>query len=225
MRNLMARALFRFAIFLLVTGVSIFLAAGTLDYWQAWTFLLVYLVASLAILVYLMKKSPALLERRMRGGPGYETEPAQKLIVSLVFVGFVALILVPALDRRFGWSEMSAAASLAGEALMLVGWLAMFLVLRANPFAASTIEVAKDQRVITSGPYALMRHPMYSGAVLLLCGIPIALGSWWGLIPFALMVPVLVWRLLDEEKFLEKNLPGYADYEATVRWRLIPKIW
>lgn len=225
MNNLTARALFRLAIFLLVTSLSIFLAAGTLDYWQAWTFLLVYLAASLAITVYLAKISPELLVRRMTGGPRYEKEPAQKIIMSVVSVGFVALILVPALDRRFGWSAMPTTVTLAGDALMLVGWLAMFLVLRANPFAASTIEVAKGQTVITSGPYALMRHPMYAGALPLLCGIPIALGSWWGLVPLALIVPVLVWRLLDEEKFLEKNLPGYADYEATVRWRLIPKIW
>jgi len=225
MQELTARAFRALAIFALVIAAAIFLVAGTLDYWQAATFLLVYFAASLAIVVYLARNSPELLARRMRGGPRYETRPAQKIIMSLVSAGFVALILVPALDRRFGWSGMSAAAALSGDALALLGWLAMFLVLRANPWAASAIEVAEGQKVVASGPYALMRHPMYAGALIMVMGIPLALGSWWGLLALALIYPALVWRLLDEEKFLERNLPGYADYEAAVRWRLIPKVW
>ncbi len=225
MRSLTARAFRALAIFGVVTAAAIFLSAGTLDYWQAWLFLLAYFAPSLAVVVYLAKSSPELLERRMTGGPRYEKEPAQKIIMTVVSLGFIALILVPALDRRFGWSQTPAAVALAGDALVLAGWLAMFLVLRANSWAASTIEVAKGQTVVSSGPYALMRHPMYAGAFLMLCGIPLALGSWWGLLPVALILPALVWRLLDEEKFLEKNLPGYAAYEATVRWRLMPGVW
>jgi len=225
MRSLTVRAFRALAIFILLLAAAIFLAAGTVDYWSAWVFLLAYFAPSLAIVVYLAKRSPELLERRMRGGPRYEKKPAQKIIMSLVSVGFVALILVPALDRRFEWSEMSAPVALAGDALVLLGWLAMFLVLRANPWAASTIDVAEGQTVVSSGPYALMRHPMYAGAFVMLGGIPVALGSGWGLVPFALMSPAFVWRLLDEEAFLEKNLPRYAAYEATVRWRLIPRIW
>jgi len=225
MPDLTAPALRALAIFLVITAAAIFLSAGTLDYWQAWVFLLAYFAPSLAVVVYLAKSSPELLERRMTGGPRYEKEPAQKIIVSIVSVGFVALILVPALDRRFGWSQTPAAVALAGDALVLLGWLAMFLVLRENPWAASTIEVAKGQRVVSSGPYALMRHPMYAGALFMLCGIPIALGSWRGLLPLALIFPALIWRLLDEEKFLENNLPEYAEYKAKVRWRLIPSIW
>jgi protein-S-isoprenylcysteine O-methyltransferase Ste14 len=225
MPSLSMRSLRALAIFYVVIAAAIFLAAGTLDYWQAWVFLLAYFAPSLAIVVYLAKSSPELLERRMRGGPRYEKELAQKIIMSLISVGFVALILLPALDRRFGWSEMSGWIALAGDAFVLLGWLAMFLVFRVNPWAASTIDVAAGQTVVSSGPYALMRHPMYAGAFFMLCGIPIALGSWWGLVPLALILPALVWRLLDEEKVLEKNLPGYADYEATVRWRLIPMVW
>jgi protein-S-isoprenylcysteine O-methyltransferase Ste14 len=225
MRSLTVRAYRALAIFTLVIAAAIFLAAGTVDYWQAWVFLLAYFAPSLAIVVYLAKLSPELLQRRMRGGPRYETGLAQKIIMSVVSVGFVALILVPALDRRFGWSEMSGWIALSGDALVLLGWLVMFIVFRANPWAASTIEVAEGQTVVSSGPYALMRHPMYAGAFFMLCGIPIALGSWWGLLPLTLLFPALVWRLLDEEKVLEKNLPGYLDYEATVRWRLIPRIW
>jgi len=225
MQNLTARAFRALAIFALVLAAAIFSVAGTLEYWQAWTFLLVYFAASLAIVIYLAKNSPELLERRLTGGPRYEREPAQKIIMSDVSFGFVALILVPALDRRFGWSETPGWIAPSGDALVLLGWLAMFLVLRANPWAASTIQVAKSQTVVSSGPYAFLRHPMYAGALIMLLGIPIALGSWWGLLPLALIYPALVWRLLEEETFLEKNLPGYADYEATVRWRLIPMIW
>ncbi|HTO79917.1 MAG TPA: isoprenylcysteine carboxylmethyltransferase family protein, partial [Methylocystis sp.] len=208
MRNLTARAFRALAIFCAITAAAIFLAAGTLDYWQAWIFLFAYFAPSLALVVYLAKNSPELLERRMIGGPRYEKEPAQKIIMGLVSVGFVALILVPALDRRFGWSDMPGSIALMGDALVLLGWLAMFLVLRANPWAASTIDVAKGQTVVSSGPYALVRHPMYAGALPMLCGIPLALGSWWGIVPLALIFPALLWRLLDEENFLERNLPG-----------------
>lgn len=225
MPSLSTRALRALLVLGAVLAAGLFLAAGTLDYWQAWVFLLAYLAPALALVLHLAKHSPELLARRMRGGPLHEKQPAQKLIMSVVSVGFVALILAPALERRFGWPQAPAAIALMGDALVLLGWLAMFLVLRENPWAASTIEVAKDQRVVSSGPYAIVRHPMYSGAFFMLLGIPLALGSLRGLLPLVLVLPALVWRLLDEEKFLEKNLPGYADYEKRVRWRLIPRFW
>lgn len=225
MPSLAFRALRALVIVDSLIAAALFLIAGTLNYWQGWAFLLVYVAPGLAIVLYLLQRDPALLERRMRGGPRHEKEPAQKLIMSVISVAFFALILVPALDQRFEWSVMPAAVALAGDALVLLGWFAMFMVFRANPWAASTVQVSDDQRVVSSGPYALVRHPMYSGAFLMLLGIPLALGSWWGLVPLVAMFPALVWRLLDEEKFLERNLSGYKDYEATVRWRLIPMVW
>jgi len=210
---------------LLVMAALLFALAGTLDYWQAWAFLAVYFAASLAITIYLMKMDRKLLERRMSGGPTAEKEPAQKIIMLFASLGFVGLLVVPALDHRFAWSHMQASVALIGNMLVLLGWLAIFIVFRENTFTSATIELAPDQKVISTGPYALVRHPMYAGAIVMFLGIPIALGSWWGVLILVAMMPVLIWRLFDEEKFLARNLDGYAEYQKRVRHRLIPLVW
>jgi protein-S-isoprenylcysteine O-methyltransferase Ste14 len=210
---------------LLVMAALVFVPAWTFHYWQAWTFLAVYFAAALAITLYLMKADPKLLQRRMRGGPTAEKEPAQKIIMSFASLGFIGLLAVPALDHRLAWSRMPAYASLAGDLLVLIGWLAIFFVFKENSFSSSTIELAPDQRVVSTGPYAWVRHPMYAGGLIMLVGMPIALGSWWGLLIIVAIVPALIWRLLDEERFLARNLPGYQAYQRSVRHRLIPLIW
>lgn len=210
---------------LLVMAALLFIPAWTLDYWQASTFLAVYFASSLAISFYLMKKDPKLLERRMNGGPFAEKETTQKIIMSFTSLGFIGLVIVPALDHRFEWSHMPPYAALAGDVLVLLGWLAIFFVFKENTFASATIELAPDQKVISTGPYALIRHPMYAGGLLMLVGMPIALGSWWGLLVIVAMTPALMWRLIDEEKFLARNLPGYLEYRKKVRYRLIPLVW
>ena len=209
----------------LVMAALLFIPARTLDYWQAWTFLAVYFSSSLAVTLYLMKKDPKLLARRMSGGPTAEKEPAQNIIMTVVSLGFIGLFVLGGLDHRFGWSHMPASVVLAGDGLVLVGWLAIFFVFKANTFTSATIELAPDQKVISTGPYALVRHPMYAGGLVMFLGIPIALGSWWGLAIVAVMVPALLWRLFDEERFLAKNLPGYAEYQQRLRYRLIPRVW
>ena len=214
-------------LFLLIAAVmaALFIPAGTLHYWQAWIFLAFYFVPALAISFYLMVKDPKLLARRMRGGPVAEKQTAQKIIMSIVSVGFLALLVVPALDHRFGWSHMPASAAFAGNALMSIGWLAIFFVFRENSFSSATVEIAEDQKVVSTGPYAWVRHPMYAGAVLMLLGMPVALGSWWGVAVLLAMLPAFVWRMFDEEKLLTENLPGYAEYRQRVRFRLIPGVW
>jgi protein-S-isoprenylcysteine O-methyltransferase Ste14 len=172
-----------------------------------------------------MKRDPKLLERRMSGGPFAEKEPAQRIIMSFASLGFIGLLVIPALDHRFAWSRMPAFVPLVGDALVLFGWLAIFFVFRENTFTSATIELAADHRVVSTGPYAAVRHPMYAGAVVMLLGIPIALGSWWGVLVVIAMMPALIWRLVDEERFLSKNLPGYVEYRERVRYRLIPLIW
>jgi protein-S-isoprenylcysteine O-methyltransferase Ste14 len=209
----------------LVMAALLFIAAGTLDYWQAWTFLAVYFAASLAITLYLMKQDPKLLQRRMSGGPAAEKETSQKIIMSFTSLGFIGLLVVPALDHRFTWSQMPPYAALAGDALVGLGFLAVFFVFKENTFTSATIELAPDQRVVATGPYALVRHPMYAGGLVLLLGMPIALGSWWGLLVIFAILPALIWRLVDEEKFLARNLPGYREYQGKVRHRLIPLVW
>jgi protein-S-isoprenylcysteine O-methyltransferase Ste14 len=225
MQTLTAKA-FR-ALLLLIAAMAalLFIAAGTLDYWQAWIFLAVYFALSVAITLYLVKKDPALLARRMSGGPFAEKQTAQKIIMSFTSLGFIGLLVVPALDHRFGRSNMPPSVALAGDGLMALGLLGVFFVFKENTFTSATIELAPDQQVISSGPYALVRHPMYASALVLLLGIPIALGSWWGVLALFAILPALIWRLIDEEKFLARNLPGYVEYQQKVRYRLIPWVW
>jgi protein-S-isoprenylcysteine O-methyltransferase Ste14 len=208
-----------------VMGALIFGPAGTFDYWQAWLFLACYLLASLVITAWLARYDPALLERRMRGGPFAEGERNQKIIMSITSAGFIALLVVPGLDHRFGWSHMPDAVAILGDVLLLAGWLGILFVFRANTFAAATIRVESGQKVISTGPYAVVRHPMYATALLMLLGIPIALGSWWGVLIVAVILPALAWRLIDEERVLLRDLDGYADYRRRVRARLIPYVW
>ena len=181
--------------------------------------------ASFLVTLYLAKYDPALLKRRLSGGPWAEKEQTQKIIMAFTSIGFLALIVTPALDFRFGWSAVPLPIVAAGNALVAIGYAIIFLVYKENTFTSATIEVAKDQRVISTGPYALVRHPMYAGGLLYLLGTPLALGSWWGLVPFAATLPFLIWRLVDEEEFLVRNLPGYAEYRNKVRFRLMPGVW
>jgi len=213
------------AILFVVMALLLFTAAGTINYWQGWAFLAVYFAASIAICLYLIEWDPALLEPRMRGGPFAEQEPAQKVIMTITSLGFIALIILPGIDHRLGWSDVPTAAVLAGNFLILLGWIGIFFVFRENSFTSSTIELAPDQRVISTGPYALVRHPMYAAALVMLLGIPIALGSWWSVLVVVAMMPAFIWRMLDEERFLARNLPGYAEYLGRVRYRLLPGVW
>ncbi|MDF3042231.1 MAG: hypothetical protein K0Q71_4937 [Thermomicrobiales bacterium] len=222
MNNPNTRAWFGLAGLLVALGLLLFVPARSIHYWQAWVYLTLFVLSAGAITRYLMKRDPALLARRMRGGPFAEKEPSQRLIMLVVSLAYVAMFLVSALDHRFRWSQVPLVATVAGDVLLVAGFFIEFLVFRENTFASATIEVGKGQTVISTGPYALVRHPMYSGGLLMLHGTPAALGSWWGYVPFIAMVPALIWRLLDEERLLAEELPGYVEYCAAVRWRLIP---
>ena len=225
MSNLNFRA-FRSSLLGTITlAALLFVPAGTLDYWQAWAFMAVFVGATTAITVYLAIEDPKLLERRMKAGPRAEKEKTQKRLMFLAMTGFIALIVFPSLDHRFAWSSVPRNIALLGDVLVAVGFLFMYFVLKANTFSAATIQIAEGQTVVSTGPYAFVRHPMYAGALPLLAGIPLALGSWWGLFVLFVFVPALIWRLLDEEKFLAMNLPGYVEYQAKVKDRLIPFIW
>ena len=225
MNSLDIRAFRSTALGALVMAALLFVPAGTLDYWQAWLFMAVFAGASSAIGMYLALADPKLLERRMKAGPAAEKETTQKIIMSFAMAGFIALLLLPAFDHRFGWSKVPAYLALAGDVLVGLGFFLTFLVLRENSYGASTVQVIEGQKVISTGPYAIVRHPMYAGALVMLLGIPLALGSWWGLCALLFIVPVLIWRLLDEERLLRKELPGYVEYTQEVRYRLVPCLW
>jgi protein-S-isoprenylcysteine O-methyltransferase Ste14 len=205
--------------------VVIFLPAGTFRYWQGWLFLATFAASTVGFSVYLAIYDRPLLERRMKAGPQHEREWTQKIIVSLIVLAFFASIVLPALDYRYGWSPVPPQVSVLGDALILLSFLFMFWVIRVNSFAASNIRVEQDQRVIDTGPYAYVRHPMYAAAIWLFVGVPLALGSWWSLGLIVPVVAVLMWRLLDEENILQRDLPGYTDYMRKVRTRLVPFVW
>ena len=209
----------------IVLAFLIFLPAGTLRYWQGWAFLATFAVCSTALTVYMALYDEKLLERRLRSGPRAETRTSQKIIIAFIMLGSIAFLVFPVLDHRFGWSPVPPYASIIGNGLIVLGYLFIFLVVRENSYAASTIQVAEGQRVISTGPYAWVRHPMYAGAILLVIAMPLALGSWYGVLGIFGFLPVLVWRLTDEESFLIRNLPGYAEYTSKVRWRLIPGLF
>ena len=225
MRNLNAQAWLSLVVLTVVMGLLLFIPAGTINYWQAWGYLLIFMGASFLTTLYLMKKDPALLNRRMRGGPTAEKRGTQKLIMLFTSICFIALLVVPALDHRFRWSTMPLSWVIVGDVLVAIGFYFIFLVYKENTFTSATIEVAADQKVISTGPYAIVRHPMYASALLYLVGTPLALGSCWGLLALSAMMPFLIWRLYDEESFLSGNLPGYTEYQKMVRHRLIPFIW
>ncbi|MGE5301480.1 MAG: methyltransferase family protein [Acidobacteriota bacterium] len=225
MRNLNARAWLSLVVLAVIMGLLLFISAGTVHYWQAWVYLSIFTGASLLTTLYLMKRDPALLKRRIRGGPTAEKRRAQKLIMLCTSICFIALLVVPALDHRFRWSAMSLPGVIAGDVLVAIGFYFIFLVYKENTFTSATIEVAEGQKVISTGPYAIVRHPMYASALLYLVGTPLALGSFWGLLAVVAIMPLLIWRLYDEESFLSRNLSGYTEYQKKVRHRLIPFIW
>jgi protein-S-isoprenylcysteine O-methyltransferase Ste14 len=206
-------------------GALLFLPAWTLQWWQAWAFLGVFGASGLTIVTYLLIRDRALLERRMSGGPTAEKRTSQRIIMSILSLGFVALLVVPAIDHRFGWSAVPAVVSIVADVVFAIGYLIIFLVFRENSFTSATIEVAPDQRVISTGPYGIVRHPMYSGSLIYLLSMPIALGSWSALLVIVPLLPFFVWRIFDEEGLLRDSLSGYSDYTHRVRYRLIPYVW
>jgi protein-S-isoprenylcysteine O-methyltransferase Ste14 len=208
-----------------VMGLLVFPAAGTLRFVEGWVLLALFSGSSLAITIYLARKDPALLERRTQAGPTAEKERSQKIIQGFASVVFASTLLLPALDHRFRWSRAPVSAVIVGDTLVALGFLIVFLVFKENTFTSSVIEVADEHRVIETGPYAVARHPMYVGGLVLVAGLPLALGSPVGLVTFVPFAAVIVWRLLDEERYLSSHLPGYEAYRQRTRYRLIPYVW
>jgi len=206
-------------------GLALFLPAGTFDYWQAWVYLAVFVAGTLLPSVYLAVKHPAALQRRMKGGPTAETRPIQRVVVVATVLVVVAQLVVSAFDHRFGWSSVPTAVVVLGDVLVGVGLLAAQFVIIQNGYAAATITVEAEQPLVSTGLYGLVRHPMYSGALVMMIGAPLALDSYWGLV---LLVPGFVAlgaRIADEEKMLTEELAGYDDYVKRVRFRLVPGLW
>lgn len=213
-----------------LAGAAFFVAvlfwpAGTFHYWQAWAFLAVFTLTTSGFTIFLAVRHPDALNRRLKAGPTQEPRAAQRIIVSLTVVVLAATFVLSALDHRFGWSSVPVWLVVGGNALVAIGLTVAQLVIVQNHYAASTVRVEDDQPLVSTGLYGLVRHPMYSGTVIMMIGTPVALDSLWGLLGMAATVPVLVARILDEEKMLDEELSGYRAYRQQVRYRLIPGVW
>ena len=224
-RELKSKSFLGIAFLIGLLWLGLFLSAGSLYFWQGWIYWLIFLVASTVVTIYLIKRDLKLLESRLKPGPTAETEKSQKIIQFFASVFFVSMLIESGLDHRYQWSIVPFSLVVVGNAFVILGFTVIFLVFRENSYASGVIEIDGEQKVVSTGPYSVVRHPMYAGGLLLVFFTPFALGSFWALLfSFALFV-VIVFRLLDEEKFLSKNLHGYAEYCANVRYRLIPLIW
>lgn len=213
-----------------VLGLLFFVAvlfwpAGTFDYWQAWVFLAVFIATTIVPSVYLAIRHPDALARRMKAGPTAETRPAQRIIMALTLTLVVATFVLSALDHRFGWSDVPVWLVIVGNVLVAIGLSMAQLVVVQNNYAAATVRVEADQPLVSTGLYGWVRHPMYTGAAIMMIGTPPALDSLWGLLGVAASAPVIAARIRDEEQMLIDELAGYRDYRDKVRFRLIPHVW
>lgn len=220
--QLAMKAVVRLTLGVVLLGALLFAPAGTLDYRDAWTFLAVLFVPVALVFAYLLAKDPALLERRMRTR---EKEVAQGRIVKVGSVFYLLTFLVPGIDHRFGWSSVPASAVLLADLVFVLGYLLFVLVLRVNSYASRVVEVEEGQRVASTGPYAVVRHPMYVAVLLMILASPVALGSWWALIPAVPVIGILVFRIRNEEAVLVRDLAGYREYMSATKYRLLPGIW
>lgn len=221
-KKLSVSVLFRLAFAVPMVGLFLFLPAGTWRYWQAWMYLGTLFIPMFFVFGYLLKNDPELLERRMHTK---EKENQQNQVLKFGYPLFIAAFILPGFDIRYGWSNMPAIISVLADIAVFAGYLIFFFVLRENSYASRVVEVEQDQKVISTGPYALVRHPMYVGVLMMYLFSPLALGSWWALIPAASIVVVLVVRIRNEEEVLLRELPGYAEYQQKTRFRMIPGIW
>lgn len=203
----------------------LFWPAGTLDYWQAWVFIAVFIAATMIPSIYLAVNNPAALRRRMKAGPTAETRPVQRVAIVGTVVSVVAVLVLSALDHRFGWSQVPTAVVVVGLVLVAFGLVFAQLVVIQNNYAAATITVEAEQKVVSTGLYGVVRHPMYVGALIMMAGTPLALDSYWGLVAVIPGLAVLALRIVDEENMLRDELDGYREYLEKVHYRLVPYVW
>ena len=225
MNTVTTKAIAGAAWLLLVMALMLFVPAGSIRFWQGWVYWVVFSISAVVITIYFLRRDPSLVARRTSAGPIAEPERIQKVIQAIASALFCALLIVPGLDHRFRWSSVPFPLVLTGNTLVATSFAIIFVVFKVNSFASSVVQVEKEQRVISTGLYAYVRHPMYGGAGLLLIATPLALGSWWGIPVGLALCAVIVVRLLDEERRLAAELSGYEEYRGKVPYRIVPGVW
>jgi protein-S-isoprenylcysteine O-methyltransferase Ste14 len=222
MKSLIKKIIIRFSLVPVVIGLLVLIPSGTINYWQVYLYFAILLVPMIFVLLYFLKNDPMFLERRTRAKEKEKEQIIIQIVFSFIFLsGFV----IPGLDKRFGWSHIPILIVIVADIVILFGYLIIFLVFKQNSYASRVVEVEKDQKIITTGLYGIVRHPMYIGVIIMYVPTPIALGSYWGLLPMATIPLALVFRIINEEKVLCKNLPDYKSYCRKTKYRLIPYIW
>ncbi|MHA1474501.1 MAG: methyltransferase family protein [Promethearchaeota archaeon] len=222
-KQLVFKAIGRFSFLYVLLGLCFFLPAWTFNYWEAWLYIGTFSSAMIIFLIFLLRKDPALLKRRLETG---EKRNKQKWVIRLSNLLFIGIFLIPGFDKRFGWSNVPIWLVVLADLIFAMGYLFFFWVMRENSYAAHNVKVEKGvQKVITTGPYAIVRHPMYLAVIIMFGITPLALGSYWGLIPFGFIIVLLYFRITDEEQLLKEELEGYEDYMKQTKYRIIPKIW
>lgn len=220
--KLLIQALTKFLCGLLLVGLLLFLPAGTLQYWGGWLLIGLLFGPMLMAGFVMFFKSPEFLAKRL---DAKEKQATQKGVVALSGLMFIAGFVVAGLDYRFGWSEMPVAVPAAASVLFLLAYALYAEVMRENAYLSRTIQVQEGQKVVDTGLYGIVRHPMYMATILLFLIMPMVLGSWYATAVFALYPAIIILRLKDEEDLLTRELPGYAEYKKRVKYRIIPFIW
>ena len=220
--KLLLSAIIKFSIGIIFVGLILFLPAGTFNYFNAWLFMSLLFIPMLILGIFLFIKSPELLEKRLNAK---EKEKTQKGVVGFSAILFLASFLIAGFDYRYGWTSVSLWCVILASVILLVSYALYAEVMRENIYLSRTIEVQENQKVIDTGLYGIIRHPMYAVTIWLFLSIPVVLGSWWALLCMAPYPFLIAIRILNEEKVLENNLSGYKEYKAKVKYRLVPFIW
>lgn len=216
------RALFAIVASWVLLPASFLTTARSLDWWQAWAWCAVILVPMTTFVLWKARTDPDFIGRRLKMR---EKERPQQRLCAIGLPFYAAALALPGFDRRYGWSEIPTAAVIAALAVSLAGFLLVLRVFIENRWAGRTVEIWEGQQVVSTGPYAIVRHPMYTGSLVLWLATPIALGSWWAFLPALASIPLLVMRIRNEEEVLRRNLSGYEEYLRKVRYRLLPMVW
>lgn len=222
--NLLMKIIFRVLLIFVFLGLLFFLTAGSFEYTEAWIYIIVLLIPAILVITYFYKKDPDFIGSRIL--KRREKEKVHKSIQNTFSIVVLIGLLIPGFDFRFGWSNVPVSLVIISDAFVILGYLLIARVMEENRYASAIIQITEEQKVIETGPYKIVRHPMYTGGLIFILFTPLALGSYWALIPFSISTaPALILRIINEEKLMITNLPGYSEYCRKTKYRLIPFVW